>query len=124
MANGNGNHVAVNGFYDHKDENKDEDEEGKGSYFVWKIFDIFGIILATTSSPWDRHHDENLLLYIVKWPLVLLLWMTVPDCKKHPKLRVLTFLCCILYIGGTSYVVSFLITIFGTFYFSFRLLQL
>lgn len=77
---------------------------------------IFGDDAAVTSSPWERHHDENFLLYIIKWPLVFLLWITVPDCKKHPKLRGLTFLLCILYIGGTSYIVSFLITIFGTFF--------
>ncbi|XP_063709583.1 sodium/potassium/calcium exchanger 4-like [Culicoides brevitarsis] len=90
--NNNNNDVSVNGFYEHK---KDEELE------------------AHCSSPWGRHQDEYLLLYIIKWPLVFLLWITVPDVRKHPKLRYLTFLCCIIYIGLTSYVVSFLITVFG-----------
>uniref|UniRef100_A0A336MQ44 CSON004917 protein n=1 Tax=Culicoides sonorensis TaxID=179676 RepID=A0A336MQ44_CULSO len=72
----------------------------------------FLLLTVHSSTPWAVN-DENLLLYILKWPLVLLLWLTVPDCKKHPKLRYITFLCCIIYIGVTSYIVTFLITVFG-----------
>lgn len=64
------------------------------------------------SSPWQRN-DENGIAYILKWPLVFVLWLTVPDCRKRPKLRLVTFAACIIYIGLTSYMVSFLITVFG-----------
>jgi len=87
-ANGNVNHSIINGFH------LDEDD------------------YEFASSPWSRN-DENCLIYVLKWPLTLLLWFTVPDCRRHPRLRYLTFATCIAYIGITSYVVSFFITVFG-----------
>lgn len=66
--------------------------------------------LATT--PWDRR-DENTLAYICRWPITFFLWATIPDCRRYPKLRILTFFACIFWIGITSYFVAFLITVVG-----------
>lgn len=52
-------------------------------------------------------------MFLLKWPITFLLWLSVPDCRKHPKMTMLTFLLCIVWIGLISYVVAILITIIG-----------
>ncbi|XP_055601044.1 sodium/potassium/calcium exchanger 3-like [Uranotaenia lowii] len=64
------------------------------------------------STPWDRR-DENTFAYICRWPVTFALWATIPDCRRYPKLRILTFFSCIFWIGITSYFVAFLITVVG-----------
>ncbi|XP_053687793.1 sodium/potassium/calcium exchanger 3-like [Sabethes cyaneus] len=64
------------------------------------------------STPWDRR-EENTLAYICRWPITFFLWVTIPDCRRYPKLRILTFFACIFWIGITSYFVAFLITVVG-----------
>ncbi|XP_055536308.1 sodium/potassium/calcium exchanger 3-like [Wyeomyia smithii] len=64
------------------------------------------------STPWDRR-DENTLAYLCRWPITFFLWATIPDCRRYPKLRILTFFACIFWIGITSYFVAFLITVVG-----------
>lgn len=51
--------------------------------------------------------------WIVTWPISFLLFCTIPDCRKYPRLYPLTFFMCILWIGSTSYMTAWLITILG-----------
>ncbi|XP_065093021.1 sodium/potassium/calcium exchanger 4-like [Ochlerotatus camptorhynchus] len=64
------------------------------------------------STPWNRR-DENTFAYICRWPITFFLWATIPDCRRYPKLRTVTFFICIFWIGITSYFVAFLITVVG-----------
>ncbi|XP_049538685.1 sodium/potassium/calcium exchanger 4-like isoform X2 [Anopheles darlingi] len=66
--------------------------------------------LAT--SPWN-HRDDNLMAFICRWPITFILWVTIPDCRRYPRLRLVTFFACIFWIGITSYFVAFLITVVG-----------
>uniref|UniRef100_A0ABK9NGX8 Sodium/calcium exchanger membrane region domain-containing protein n=1 Tax=Glossina morsitans morsitans TaxID=37546 RepID=A0ABK9NGX8_GLOMM len=53
------------------------------------------------------------LKYLMKWPIILILSLTIPKCHKHPRLKYITFLFSILWIGGISYLMAFTITIIG-----------
>ncbi|XP_061515793.1 sodium/potassium/calcium exchanger 3 isoform X3 [Anopheles gambiae] len=64
--------------------------------------------LAT--SPWN-HRDDSLTAFVCRWPITLVLWATIPDCRRYPRLRLVTFFACIFWIGITSYFVAFLITV-------------
>lgn len=64
-------------------------------------------------SPWKISHDTSTFAFILRWPITFLLWLTLPDCRKHPQLKMLTFFLCIAWIGLTSYTVAMLITIVG-----------
>lgn len=64
-------------------------------------------------SPWKISHDTSTFTFILRWPITFLLWFTLPDCRKHPRLKMLTFFMCIVWIGITSYAVAMLITIVG-----------
>ncbi|XP_046397743.1 sodium/potassium/calcium exchanger 3-like [Ischnura elegans] len=50
---------------------------------------------------------------ILGWPIHTLLWLTVPDCRRHQRLYPLTFTISILYIGCFSYLVAWMITVIG-----------
>lgn len=65
-----------------------------------------------TTSPWDRDED-NYWVFLMRWPITFLLWATIPDCRKNAKLSLLTFILCIFWIGITSYLIAFLITVVG-----------
>uniref|UniRef100_A0A8D8N6R7 Sodium/potassium/calcium exchanger 5 n=3 Tax=Culex pipiens TaxID=7175 RepID=A0A8D8N6R7_CULPI len=47
------------------------------------------------------------------WPFRLLIHFTIPDARVHRKWYPLTFFMCILWIGGTSYVVFWMMSIIG-----------
>lgn len=64
-------------------------------------------------SPWKLDPEACLLVQVLRWPIVFLLWATIPDCRKIPSLRFLTFFVCIAWIGMMSYVVAFMITVIG-----------
>lgn len=51
--------------------------------------------------------------WICTWPISFVLYLTTPDCRKYPKLQAVTFLMCIFWIGTTSYIVAWLITVIG-----------
>lgn len=74
---------------------------------------LFPIDIA--DSPWKRAKDVSCCGFILRWPITTVLWLTIPDCRKYPKLKALTFIMCILWIGMTSYLVAFLITVVGKF---------
>lgn len=51
--------------------------------------------------------------WVFAWPINLVLWLTIPDCNRHPNLYPLTFLMCVTWIGGVSYLVAWVITVLG-----------
>lgn len=74
-------------------------------------FDVILVDIADT--PYQIPHDMNACVYLVKWPITFLLWITLPDCRKHPALKMITFFICIIWIGVASYAVAMIITIIG-----------
>ncbi|CAH1183562.1 unnamed protein product [Phaedon cochleariae] len=65
---------------------------------------------------WEWPAEETTkgqIWWVLTWPISLILYMTIPDCRKHPKMYVITFIMCIFWIGVTSYTVAWLITILG-----------
>lgn len=75
---------------------------------------LFVFITADfADTPYEIPHDSNCLTFILKWPITFILWFTVPDCRKRPKLTMVTFFLCIVWIGLASYAVAMLITIIG-----------
>ncbi|XP_059622496.1 sodium/potassium/calcium exchanger 3-like [Phlebotomus argentipes] len=67
---------------------------------------------CVAGGPWNRKGDA-LFPFLCRWPIALVLWFTIPDCRRFPRLRFLTFITCVMWIGATSYVVAFLITAIG-----------
>ncbi|XP_055845379.1 sodium/potassium/calcium exchanger 4-like [Episyrphus balteatus] len=53
------------------------------------------------------------LVYLLRWPITFLLWITVPDSRKHPSCRFVTFGMAVTWIGVISYIIAYLITIVG-----------
>lgn len=64
-------------------------------------------------NPWSKPADTSFFMFLLRWPITFVLWLTIPDCRKHPKLTAITFLVCIAWIGIMSYVIAMLITIIG-----------
>ncbi|ENN77428.1 hypothetical protein YQE_06252, partial [Dendroctonus ponderosae] len=53
------------------------------------------------------------LSFFYTWPIKMLLRCTIPNPKLYPDLWPLCFIMCIFYIGATSYIVSWMVTIIG-----------
>uniref|UniRef100_A0A1L8DK38 Putative k+-dependent ca2+/na+ exchanger nckx1 n=1 Tax=Nyssomyia neivai TaxID=330878 RepID=A0A1L8DK38_9DIPT len=53
------------------------------------------------------------LWWFYVWPINFILSCCLPDPRKHKKLFPITFLMCIIVIGGNSYMIYFMITIIG-----------
>ncbi|GAB0086851.1 Sodium/potassium/calcium exchanger [Sergentomyia squamirostris] len=64
------------------------------------------------AGPWSRK-GEPIFAFLCRWPITFFLWFTIPDCRRYPRLRFLTFITCVIWIGAMSYVVAFLITVIG-----------
>ncbi|CAG9854869.1 unnamed protein product [Phyllotreta striolata] len=56
---------------------------------------------------------KSKLWWVITWPISFVLYLTTPDCRKYPRLFIITFIMCIIWIGSTSYLVSWIITIIG-----------
>ncbi|KAL3282931.1 hypothetical protein HHI36_006089 [Cryptolaemus montrouzieri] len=72
--------------------------------------------LEESTNIWEWPTEETAkgkCWWIFTWPICFILYMTTPDCRKYPRLFVFTFLMCIIWIGITSYVVAWLITVIG-----------
>lgn len=80
-----------------------------------KLVDIDDDECAT--NPWKRPRKSNILLFILKWPITFILWCTIPDCRRHEKLYILTFINCVLWILGVSYLIASVISSVGEFFF-------
>ncbi|CAG4955216.1 unnamed protein product [Colias eurytheme] len=65
------------------------------------------------SWPGDKSSPVKKFFWVLTWPLCLLLWITIPDCRQHPRMYPLTFIMCVTWIGGVSYLVAWIITIIG-----------
>ncbi|XP_026759569.1 sodium/potassium/calcium exchanger 3-like [Galleria mellonella] len=76
-----------------------------------------GSDISSKSSIWSWPDEKKSSLkkcfWVLTWPISLLLWITIPDCRRHPRLYPLTFIMCISWIGGVSYLIAWIITIFG-----------
>lgn len=90
-----------------------------GSFvFLWPFHGIpssprFAFADERADNPWRRSPDSSYCGFCLRWPITTALWLTIPDCRRYPRLRVVTFAMCILWIGMTSYLVAFLITVVG-----------
>lgn len=73
----------------------------------------FLLFLDYAETPFEVPADSNWFVFLLKWPITFVLWLSVPDCRKHSKLTMLSFSLCIIWIGLISYVVAILITIIG-----------
>lgn len=73
------------------------------------------------TNPWTRSANSNPLLFLLRWPITFLLWCTVPDSRRFKRCYILTFINCVVWIGGISYFVVFLTTDVGERDFSDRI---
>jgi Ca2+/Na+ antiporter len=55
----------------------------------------------------------DIFWYFFTWPIRFSLHYTIPNPIKHKKLFPLTFIMCIIWIGCTSYMVFWMVVIFG-----------
>ncbi|XP_052746522.1 sodium/potassium/calcium exchanger 4-like [Bicyclus anynana] len=53
------------------------------------------------------------LYWLVSWPIRIMLWCTIPDCKKYYRIYPVSLMMCIMWIAGVSYLVAWIITIIG-----------
>ncbi|XP_050683248.1 sodium/potassium/calcium exchanger 4-like [Leptidea sinapis] len=79
-----------------------------------------GISITSESSmssilswPGSKSSFMSRCLWMLTLPLSLVLWLTIPNCKKNPRLYPVTFMMCIIWIAGVSYLVAWIITIIG-----------
>ena len=75
--------------------NQVDDEE----FYVWQLPKSGSIV--------------GLIWYFFTWPIRFALHITVPNPKTNPKWFPLTFVLCILWIGGTSYFVFWMVVVIG-----------
>lgn len=78
-------------------------------------------IVSMTSWPSSKYER---IWWVLTWPINLVLLVTIPDCRRS-KLRSwypLTFIMCIIWIASTSYIVGWVITIIGKYFFFFYFL--
>ncbi|CAH0578194.1 unnamed protein product [Chrysodeixis includens] len=72
---------------------------------------------SSVSSLWSWPGEKvtawKKLLWVFTWPISLMLWATIPDCRRRPSFYPLTFIMCITWIGGVSYLVAWMITVLG-----------
>lgn len=83
------------------------------SFFIKLISIMIYQLDEGADTPWIVPDDTNTFVYILRWPITFVLWLTLPDCRKHPNLKMFTFFSCIVWIGITSYAVAMTITIIG-----------
>ncbi|XP_019872937.1 sodium/potassium/calcium exchanger 4-like [Aethina tumida] len=72
--------------------------------------------LEESTKIWEWPSEESTssqIWWVLTWPISFILYTVTPDCRKHPRLSAFTFIICIFWIGGTSYMVAWLITVVG-----------
>lgn len=110
----NGTTLTINHLYP-----IEEDDIGKIDYVFFAQLRIMEcmkgmrFLLDFADSPWSVAHDTSYCTHVLRWPITLMLWLTIPDCRRHPSWKMVTFALCIAWIGFISYVVAMLITIVG-----------
>lgn len=55
------------------------------------------------------------LWFVYTWPIKLVLTLTIPNPKTYKRLYPLTFALCIVWIGGNSYLIVWMMTVLGKF---------
>nr|XP_014086568.2 sodium/potassium/calcium exchanger 4-like [Bactrocera oleae] len=65
-----------------------------------------------TDLPWQRG-DASWLYFLLRWPITFLLYITVPDSRRHPQAKYIAFAASIMWIAVISYVVAYAITVIG-----------
>lgn len=55
----------------------------------------------------------DIFWFFFTWPIRFLLTITIPNPVKHKKLFPLSFLMCIVWIGGMSYIVFWMVVVIG-----------
>lgn len=65
------------------------------------------------TNPWKLPQDSNILIYFMRWPITFVLWFTIPDCRRHGKIFVITFVNCVAWILGLSYLIASMIANVG-----------
>ncbi|XP_050090308.1 sodium/potassium/calcium exchanger 3-like isoform X2 [Anopheles aquasalis] len=53
------------------------------------------------------------VVWFVTWPFRIVVFLTIPDPLRFRKLYPLTFLCCIVWIGLSAYIVFWMISVIG-----------
>lgn len=74
-------------------------EESEEDFKVWEIPSNVG--------------KFSMLWYFFTWPLRFLFHYTIPDATKYPKFFALTFMMCIAWIGGLSYMIFWMVVLLG-----------
>lgn len=67
-------------------------------------------------SLWEIPKEKSTLQkfwFIYSWPIRVLLHMTIPSPIKYPKLFIVSFFMCIVWIGCVSYMVFWMIVLIG-----------
>ncbi|EFA03343.2 sodium/potassium/calcium exchanger 4 [Tribolium castaneum] len=67
----------------------------------------FSLFRMPKGSIWKK------AFFYYSWPIKFILFCTVPDPMRYPKLFPVTFILCIFWIGSNSYIVSWMIAIIG-----------
>lgn len=72
---------------------------------------------SSTSTVWSLPDEKRSFwrncLCLLTWPINFILWATIPNCRRWPRLYPITFAMCITWIGGVSYLVAWMITVLG-----------
>lgn len=65
------------------------------------------------TSPWKIPGNSNVLLFLLRWPITLTLWCTIPDSRRFKRFYVFSFINCVFWIGLCSYFIVFVSTDVG-----------
>ncbi|XP_053680299.1 sodium/potassium/calcium exchanger 3-like [Anopheles nili] len=66
-----------------------------------------------THLPGKSRAGWKTILWVFTWPYRLVVFLTVPDPLRFRRLYPLTFICCIGWIGASSYIVFWMISVIG-----------
>ncbi|KAF7268995.1 hypothetical protein GWI33_017918 [Rhynchophorus ferrugineus] len=76
--------------------------------------DIEELEESTNIWVWPKYETKKAKTWwIITWPISLILYCTIPNCRIRPKMYPVTFIMCVFWIGTTSYIVAWLITVIG-----------
>lgn len=76
-----------------------------------EIKSIEVMVEVRACSPPDKLMSK--VWWLLSWPVAALLYITLPDCRINRKLYPATFLISVVWIGATSYLISWMMTTIG-----------
>lgn len=62
------------------------------------------------TNPWRIPNDTNKIYFLIRWPITVVLWCTIPDSRRFKGFYIFTFVNSVLWIGCISYFVVFIST--------------